>query len=261
MASAPRFEAGASIICARTRSPYWGEHVARYRFAAPRARGRVLDIACGTGYGLPLLQAEAEIVIGVDVDWDAAREARRAVGNGSAWVILADGCRLPFADGSFDAVTSFETLEHLQRRAWFLAELRRVLTPQGVCVLSTPNAHYTKPVNGKPHNPYHVYEYTPAELRAELSVHFTVAAMLGQTLDARFTIPPFWDAQQRLPRTPGVQARLLVWRALNKLPIALREGMSQAVWRQPFYPAETDYHFDVATVESAPVLVALCHPR
>lgn len=261
MSSAPRFKVGNSSVAAQSQSPYWGEHVARYQFARPHIRGRILDIACGTGYGLPLLQAEAEIVIGVDVDWEAAQQARLAINGGRARVILADGCHLPFADASFDAVTSFETLEHLEQRSQFLAELRRVLSPQGVCVLSTPNAQYTQPVNGKPHNPFHVYEYTPAELHAALTTHFTVAALLGQTLDARFIIPPFWDAQQRLPRTPVVQANLFAWRAINKLPVALREKVSQAVWKRSFYPAETDYHFDSAAVETAPVLVAVCHPR
>ena len=85
--------------------------------------------------------------------------------------------------------------------------------------------------------------------------------MFGQMLDARFTIPPFWEAQQRLPRTPGVQAQLLTWRALNKLPIAWREGTSQALWGRPFYPAETDYRFDAAAVESAPVTVAICKAK
>lgn len=258
MSSAPRFKAGSSSAAAATESPYWGEHVARYQFALPHVRGRVLDIACGTGYGLPLLQTEAESVVGVDVDITAAREARLVVARDSTRVMLADGCRLPFADASFDAVTSFETLEHVEHRPQFLSELSRVLSPQGICVLSTPNAHYTQPVNGKPHNPFHIFEYTPDELQAELTAHFDVIAMLGQTLDTSFTIPPFWDAQQRLPRSPSVQASLFAWRVLNKLPVGLRERVSHALWKRPFYPVETDYQFDSASVETAPVLVAVC---
>lgn len=260
--SQPRFQASPAARQARTQSPYWAEHVARYRFALSHLkRGRVLDIACGTGYGMPLLEAAAAQVIGVDVDWEAVQKARGEVDATRTTLTLADGCQLPFADESFDAVTSFETLEHLERRPQFLAELRRVLKPQGVCILSTPNANYTQPVNGKPINPYHVYEYTPAELRDELTAQFELKTLLGQTLDARFTIPPFWDAQQRLPHTPGIQAQLYFWKVLNKFPVALREGVSAAVWGRPFYPAEADYRFEQATVETAPVLVALCHPK
>lgn len=259
--SAPRFERSTTQSNAHAASPYWGEHVARYQFAAPKLAGlRVLDIACGSGYGMPLLQAQARFVVGVDVEWAAVKRAHSEIANGSACVMMADGCRLPFAAESFEVVTSFETLEHLEQRPQFLAELRRVLVPNGVCILSTPNANYTQPVNGKPINPFHVYEYTPAELRCELETHFTVAVMLGQTLDARYRIPPFWDAQQRLPRTLGVQTRLLLWRVMNKLPSAWREGLSQAFWKRPFYPAATHYRFETETLETAPVQVAICYP-
>lgn len=260
--SAPRFGTKSPSVTASQESPYWGEHIARYSFAAAKiSGGRILDVACGTGYGLPLFEAVSEMVVGVELDWNAALQARSAINGGRSRIFLADGCRLPFADASFDFVTSFETLEHLNQRVQFLSELRRVLSPQGLCILSTPNAKYTLPVNGKPRNPFHVYEYPPEELRDELARHFTVADMLGQTLNPCFRIPPFWEAQQRLPRTPGMQARLFVWRAMNKMPIPIRERMSRAVWRRPFYPAETDYRFDATTVETAPVLIAICHPR
>lgn len=260
--SAPRFQPDVVPSTARQQSPYWGEHVARYAFATSHlANCRVLDIACGAGYGMPMLQAQAQFVVGVDVEWDAVKKARAEITNGTASVIMADGCLLPFGAASFDAVTSFETLEHLEQRPQFLAELRRVLKPAGVCILSTPNANYTMPVNGKPTNPFHVYEYTPAELLAELQKQFVVAELFGQRLDERFTIPPFWDAQRRLPRTPGIQAQLYFWKALNKLPVTWREGFSQAWWGRPFYPAETDYRFEPTMVETAPVLVAICHPK
>src|SRR6185436_14922050 len=105
-----RFQ-GANIIDAGRLSPYWGEHVARYRFALEHIEDRVvLDIACGTGYGVGLLSREADLVIGVDVDAEAARQALSECGQNSA-VLLGDGICLPFADETFDVVTTFETLE------------------------------------------------------------------------------------------------------------------------------------------------------
>lgn len=243
----------------RIANAYWGEHVARYKFAQRMVQDcRVLDIACGTGFGIPCLSAKARLVVGVDLEWEAVSKASHEIYSSSVSVLMANGCSLPFQNCSFDVATSFETLEHLEARSGFLAELRRVLKPGGLCILSTPNAHYTQPVNGKPQNPFHVFEYTPEELVAELSQHFSVLSVLGQTLAERFSIPPFQDAQNKLPRTPWLQVKLIGWRLVNKLPLKARERLSQIVWQEPFYPGEYDYQFSPLTTEGAPVLLALC---
>ncbi|HLA96663.1 MAG TPA: class I SAM-dependent methyltransferase [Pyrinomonadaceae bacterium] len=260
MATEERFQ-GANVIDAGRLSPYWGEHAARYVFALPFVEGKsVLDIACGTGYGIGLMQGQAFMVTGVDVDADAAKEAKAECNEHSA-VLLAHGLRLPFTDESFDVVTSFETLEHLYERASFLAELKRVLKSDGRLILSTPNANYTKPVNGKPSNQFHIFEYAPDELRAELDAHFTVREFFGQALNDRIQIPPFEDAQKRLSKGIGTQSRLFAWKVLNKMPIGMRERISELIWNKPFYPTEKDYDFSNETIESSPVLVAVCSKR
>ncbi|MEP6912450.1 MAG: class I SAM-dependent methyltransferase [bacterium] len=259
--SRPRFETSVVAKNARKRSPYWGEHVARYLFALPYVANHcTLDIACGDGYGLPLIQKSARGVVGVDISFQAAQNARSELGKGPGQVVVADGRRLPFADHSFEAVTSFETLEHLEDRTQFLSELARVLTPKGICILSTPNANYTLPVNGKPKNPYHVHEYTPEDLETELSGYFAKTTMLGESLDRRFVIPPFWDEQERLSKQSGMRKQILFWRVLNKVPSAtVRDHVSRTVWGHPFLPSEDDYQFSESTVDNAPVLVAICH--
>lgn len=260
MAVSERFQ-GANVVEAGVLSPYWGEHVARYSFALDYVSGkRVLDIACGTGYGLAFLKQTASSVIGVDVDIEAAKQALSECDD-KAKVMLGDGTNLPFRDESFDVVTSFETLEHLHARGDFLAELKRVLTSDGKLVLSTPNANYTKPVNGKPSNPFHIFEYKPGELRAELENHFEVEMFLGQTLNDAIKIPPFEDAQHRLPNDLSTQAQLFGWKVFNKIPLGLREKLSQAIWQKPFYPMQVDYRFSSETVDFAPVLVAVCSKR
>ena len=257
MPIAERFQ-GANVIGAGRLSPYWGEHAARYVFALPIVEDKtVLDIACGTGYGLALLKKNAKHVAGVDLDIEAAKEARSECDERAA-VLLGDGLQLPFADESFDAVTSFETLEHLHERGAFLTELKRVLRTGGKLVLSTPNANYTKPVNGKPSNPFHIFEYTPEELQAELETHFRLEQFLGETMDAAIRIPPFQEAQMRLPKDFGTQVRLFGWKVLNKMPLNLRESISEAVWKKPFYPTECDYRFSSHKLNHAPVLVAVC---
>lgn len=249
---------GANIVDAGKLSPYWGEHAARYRFALEFAEGReILDIACGTGYGLGLLKRNARSVTGVDRDFEAAKVAR-AECDEKTRVLIGDGTNLPFDDDSFDLVTSFETIEHLYDRKLFLSELRRVLRPGGLLILSTPNANYTKPINGIPKNKYHVYEYKPDELRVELENEFSLERFMGQKLDESIKIPPFHDAQQDLPKDLITQTKLFGWKVFNKIPIKLREALSQAIWKKPFYPTEDDYNFSPAAVDYAPVLVAVC---
>ncbi len=257
MPESERFQ-GANVVDAGRLSPYWGEHAARYVFALPAVEGRsVLDIACGTGYGIGLMQTKAAHVTGIDVDAEAARDARKECAGNSS-VLLANGLGLPFGDCVFDIITSFETIEHLHERTAFLAELRRVLKPAGVLLLSTPNANYALPVDGKPTNPFHVHEYTPDELRGELTAHFSIESFLGQTLDGSIRISPFYQEQVRLPKDFETRARLFGWKVFNKLPVGLRERLSHLVWNKPFYPTEMDYNFDERTVDKAPTLVVVC---
>lgn len=260
MSSEERFK-GANVIDAGKLSPYWGEHTARYVFASPYIENKtVLDIACGTGYGLGFLKGKAKRVTGVDVDIEAAREALNECDEKSS-VLLGDGLNLPFDDESFNVITSFETLEHIYERPKFLSELKRVLQKDGVLLLSTPNANYTNPVNGKPTNPFHIFEYNPEELRAELENYFVVEKFLGQNLSAKFGIPPFQDAQRRLSKDIVTQTKLIGWKVVNKLPLGLRENLSNALWQRPFYPTENDYNFTVEKIEKAPVLFGVCRKR
>jgi ubiquinone/menaquinone biosynthesis C-methylase UbiE len=254
---AERFQ-GANAVDAGRLSPYWGEHAARYVYALPFVEGKtVLDIACGTGYGIGLIQTKATFVAGVDVDTEAALEAVNECAKNAA-VILGNGLDLPFPGESFDLITSFETLEHLHERSAFLKELQRVLRPNGLLLLSTPNARYTHPVDGKPSNPFHVHEYTPDELGDELKAFFSVDQLLGQTLDASVRISPFYAEQQRLSKDLKTQTQLLAWKVFNKIPLAVRERLSHAIWRKPFYPTEMDYNFDEHTAGDAPTLLAVC---
>ena len=257
MAISERFH-GANIVDAGRRSPYWGEHVARYVFARPYVRGkRVLDIACGTGYVVGLMKCDADLVVGIDIDDEAVRQAASECGSNAA-VLLGDGHRLPFGDETFDVVTTFETIEHLEDRSGYLAELKRVMCNQGVMVLSTPNANYTQPHDGRPENPFHVHEYTPEELRAEIEGKFTVLAYLGQSLNDDIGISPFEAEQRQMPKDLSTQTRLLGWKVMNKMPFRVREALSEWLRGRPFYPTEVDYNFSEAKVQTAPTLVAVC---
>jgi SAM-dependent methyltransferase len=142
------------------------EHLARYLMAARLAPGRrVLDAACGEGYGSAMLaRAGAASVVGVDVDPATVEHARRRYGLDAR---VGDVAALPFDDGGFDLVVSFETIEHVADPERALDEFARVAGEQGLVLLSTPNANeYLQD------NPFHVRELTPEEFLAALQSRF-----------------------------------------------------------------------------------------
>lgn len=152
------------------------EHLARYVWAATLASGRVvLDAGCGVGYGLQMLtEAGAASVTGVDIASEAVQTARARLG-ADADVLQGDIAALPFDDASFGLVVCFETIEHVGSQDKVLDELRRVLTSDGLLLISSPNRHVY--LQG---NPYHVHEFTPEELEHALSRRFANVRLVRQ---------------------------------------------------------------------------------
>jgi SAM-dependent methyltransferase len=128
-------------------------HLARYVFVAQKAPKAhlVLDIACGTGYGMSALESgKFQTVLGADIDWSAVSYAKTNFALHGEEFLQADGCRLPFANDTFDLVTSFETLEHMLDYRGFLCETCRILRPDGVLIVSVPNAPIWAPFSSPP---------------------------------------------------------------------------------------------------------------
>jgi SAM-dependent methyltransferase len=151
-----------------------GEHLARYVLATRLAPGRrVLDAACGEGYGTAMIaRAGAVSAVGVDVDQATVAHARGRYGLDFQ---TADVTAMPFEDGTFDLVVSFETIEHVADPQRALDELARVAGPDGLVLVSTPNAEqYLQP------NPFHVRELTPDEFLAALGARFAEVRPLFQ---------------------------------------------------------------------------------
>jgi ubiquinone/menaquinone biosynthesis C-methylase UbiE len=152
------------------------EHRARYRWAARLVKDKVvLDCACGSGYGLEMYaKAGATAVTGVDVDSEAVELVKSRYGK-AATVLQGDLRKLPLEEDSFDVVTCFETIEHVEGAEEGIAELRRVLKPGGILVISSPN-----PDVYVGHNEHHVHEFRPAELAEAVGKHFATTAVYEQ---------------------------------------------------------------------------------
>jgi SAM-dependent methyltransferase len=166
------------------RGAIWYEHWHRYAVAVPLARGlRVLDAACGEGYGSGLLARTARSVVGVDVDDQAIAHARERYGHANVSFLAGSVADLPLEDGSVDLVVSFETIEHLAEQSRMLAEFRRVLAPGGALILSSPNRPVYNEAGGEP-NHFHVKELDRAELAALLDPVFPQQAWHAQRVSA-----------------------------------------------------------------------------
>jgi len=161
----------------------WYEHWHRYAFALPLVRGkRVLDAACGEGYGSNLLAGTAATVIGVDVSADAVAHARTCyAGRENVQFQCADAAALEFPDHSFDVVVSFETLEHLHAQKELVAGFARVLAEDGLLLISSPDKHNYSELAGF-RNEFHVRELYRDELLGLLRPHFPEIRLYGQKL-------------------------------------------------------------------------------
>ncbi|MEJ2384282.1 MAG: class I SAM-dependent methyltransferase [Xanthomonadales bacterium] len=160
----------------------WYEHVHRYVFARAFVDGlRVLDAACGEGYGSALLAERAASVTGVDISEDAIAHARARYAAANLAFEVADGTALPFDDDAFDCVVSFETLEHLHDQKGLLGEFRRVLKPGGFLLISTPDkAVYTDRQQND--NAFHVAELYRGEFEDLLGDYFPAVRLWGHKL-------------------------------------------------------------------------------
>ena len=116
-------------------------HLARYEFALEHCRGkRVLDGACGTGYGSALIGSVAESVVGIDCAQDAIAYATANYSAPNVTFQTSFVESTPFPDGAFDVVLSFETVEHTLCPRSHLMEIARLLDPSGMAIVSVPNA-------------------------------------------------------------------------------------------------------------------------
>lgn len=142
------------------------DHVARYEFAArliPR-RGRVLDMACGVGYGAYIMSRSRRCaeILAVDRSAQAIEYAKQCYSSSKIAYRLDDCLTTPLEPESYDLAVCFETIEHIQQPEQLLGRFCAALRPHGRLVLSTPN-QAALPYSAAAF-PFHVRHYRPAEL-------------------------------------------------------------------------------------------------
>ncbi|HVO60892.1 MAG TPA: methyltransferase domain-containing protein [Terriglobales bacterium] len=156
------------------------EHYHRYFVARELCRSLdVLDVASGEGQGSAFLAQTARKVVGVEIDPQSVEHAISTYRSSNLRYIVGDAAKLPIDDRSVDAVISFETIEHLSDHRQFLAEVKRVLRPNGFLLISTPDVNAYS-ASGAESNSFHARELTEAEFRATLSASFRNVQLIRQ---------------------------------------------------------------------------------
>ena len=156
-------------------------HIFAYEFAKDQIskNSSVLEMGCGEGYGTSLLSAQVTEITGLDVDENAVNHAQNKYGSSNCKFTWYDGRKIPFQDNSFDAVISFQVIEHVQDDKNFVAEIYRVLKNKGIFIVTTPNSTLRLKPGQKPWNKFHLREYSPDHLKDLLKSQFPDATVWG----------------------------------------------------------------------------------
>ena len=180
----------------------WNEHFSRYAFAARYVAGkRVLDVGCGSGYGAAELARTAESVTGVDISAEAIAYANAHYAQPNLSFSRHSCVELPWPDAGFEIITAFEVIEHLSNWQALLSEARRLLRPDGLLLVSTPNKlYYADQRRDAGPNPFHEHEFEFGEFQQALLAYFPRVEMLLQNRTEAFVYsnPALRDAEVRV---------------------------------------------------------------
>jgi SAM-dependent methyltransferase len=158
---------------------YWYQrHLVVYEWIAARAHGRrVVDMACGEGYGSAVLGRTAASVVGVDANPEAFEHARAKY---TSATVRFERNMIELWAGDVDCVVFLQTIEHVEDPDAVLERVRELIGPRGVAYISTPNVLTLAPKGAeRSGNPWHVREYKPAEYRGLCERHFGSVDLLG----------------------------------------------------------------------------------
>jgi 2-polyprenyl-3-methyl-5-hydroxy-6-metoxy-1,4-benzoquinol methylase len=180
------------------------EHLHRYALAQGLVSGKsVLDIACGEGYGTNLLSQVAQTVVGVDISEETVQHAQSKYKKSNLAFRAGRADKILAEDSSFDVVVSFETIEHHDKHIEMMQEIKRVLKPQGVLIISSPDKlNYS--IKRKYANPYHVKELFIEEFKGLIQSHFKYSLFFQQrSMYCSAIVPEHQQSTSDLDRFSG----------------------------------------------------------
>lgn len=156
------------------------EHLHRYGLTISFIRNcTVLDLACGSGYGSNLMAQYAKEVIGVDIDESTVLEARKRYKSPNLRFITGSVEKTNLNSRYFDVVVSFETIEHHDKHEEMMEEIKRILKPGGILIISSPDKYYYSDVRSFK-NQYHIKELYENEFKRLLKKHFLYCIFYSQ---------------------------------------------------------------------------------
>lgn len=185
---------GEFFIPGKTEKRIEKDHYARYMFSKKYVRNkRILDIACGVGYGAEVMGSEYSSYLGVDINPQNIQYAKNTYRKNN--VEYVEGNVLSFKDDPFDIILCFETIEHVKDYKKALTSLYGNLKPGGLLIISSPNRIITSKhalnIEDRPENKFHTQEFLPMELISELSLcgfHTENIGFYGQRQAYKFNI-------------------------------------------------------------------------
>jgi len=250
-------------------------HCKAYEQAASMAHNQdVLDWGCNDGYGIDILGPFARSVAGLDVAPAAVHLARS---KHPGHTIRLAGSDPDFPPESFDVVTSFQVIEHVEDCDGYLSGVRSVLRPGGRFIATTPNRNIRLDPGMEPWNPFHVREFSAADLHTLLSRWFSHVEVFGlhaspeveaieraRCKDARQKVrhhnrkrilPPYWKV-----RTAGIEA--IKSMLPNSAVEFLRRELPAAAPAAPAAPitrfSTADFWYSNQAVDQALDLMVVC---
>lgn len=224
-------------------SQFGHQHLQRYRFALEHIEGpRVLDLACGVGYGSYVLsQSRGREVTGIDLDPKAVAYGRNHYHNAGLRLIQGDALKWENDGAPFDTIVSFETIEHLPDPVAFVTRIAGLVRADGLLLISAPNTLQHKLAPDPVHNEFHLSEPDYATFRGWLSPHFSIEAEWEQST----VCPPGMESVPDLARDSEILQSHWWLRAANRIERMLRTllGLRRPATsrsRRPHLVASTD---------------------